>query len=78
MHSLFTGLLPEHPVIPLPRDAASIAAFDAFLEQHAHTLAAIIVEPLVQGAGGMVLHPPAVLRHLRAAADALRADADLR
>ena len=68
MHSLFTGLLPEHPVIPLPRDPESIAAFDVFLEQHAKTLAAIIVEPLVQGAGGMVLHPPGVLRHLRDAA----------
>ena len=68
MHSLFTGLLPEHPVIPLPRDPESIAAFDMFLEQHAKTLAAIIVEPLVQGAGGMVLHPPGVLRHLRDAA----------
>ncbi len=69
MHSLFTGLLPEHPVIPLPRDPASIAAFDAFMEVEAGTLAAIIVEPLVQGAGGMVLHEPDVLRHLRKAAD---------
>ncbi len=69
MHSMFSGLLPEHPVIPLPRDLESIAAFEAFLEQHASTLAAIIVEPLVQGAGGMVLHAPAVLRRLRAAAD---------
>jgi adenosylmethionine-8-amino-7-oxononanoate aminotransferase len=70
MHSLFTGLLPEHPVVPLPRDAASIAAFDAYLAAHAYGLAAIIVEPLVQGAGGMVLHPPGVLQHLRRAADA--------
>jgi adenosylmethionine-8-amino-7-oxononanoate aminotransferase len=69
MHSLFAGLLPEHPVVPLPRDAASIAAFEAYLAQHAGTLAAIIVEPLVQGAGGMVLHPPEMLRRLRAAAD---------
>jgi adenosylmethionine-8-amino-7-oxononanoate aminotransferase len=69
MHSLFTGLLPEQPVVPLPRDAVSIAAFDLFLEQHAVTLAAMIVEPLVQGAGGMVLHDAAVLRHLRKAAD---------
>jgi adenosylmethionine-8-amino-7-oxononanoate aminotransferase len=68
MHSLFTGLLPEHPVIPLPRDPETIAAFDNFLDQHAQTLAAIIVEPLVQGAGGMVFHTPAVLRHLREAA----------
>jgi adenosylmethionine-8-amino-7-oxononanoate aminotransferase len=69
MHSLFTGLLPEHPVIPLPKDAASIAAFDNFLAAHAATLSAIIVEPLVQGAGGMVMNGPAVLRHLRKAAD---------
>ena len=69
MHAMFSGLLPEHPVVPLPRDEASIAAFESFLEQHASTLAAIIVEPLVQGAGGMVLHEPEVLRRLRAAAD---------
>ncbi len=69
MHAMFAGLLPEHPVIGLPRDAASIVAFDDFLDGHAKTLAAIIVEPLVQGAGGMVLHPPSVLRHLRKAAD---------
>jgi adenosylmethionine-8-amino-7-oxononanoate aminotransferase len=69
MHSLFTGLLPEHPVIALPRDDASIAAFDAFLEANAHHLAAIITEPLVQGAGGMILHEPDVLRRLRKAAD---------
>ncbi len=69
MHALFAGLLPEQPVIALPRDEASIAAFELFLEQHAKELAAIIVEPLVQGAGGMVFHPPEVLRRLRAAAD---------
>ncbi|OYV40065.1 MAG: adenosylmethionine--8-amino-7-oxononanoate transaminase, partial [Rhodospirillales bacterium 20-64-7] len=70
MHAMFAGLLPEHPVIPLPRDDASRAAFEDYLAQHAGELAAIIVEPLVQGAGGMVLHAPEVLRHLRRAADA--------
>lgn len=69
MHAMFTGLLPEHPVVPLPRDAGSISAFESFLEREAHTLAAIIVEPLVQGAGGMVFHAPEVLQRLRAAAD---------
>jgi len=69
MHSLFAGLLPEQPVIALPRDAESIAAFDLFLEEHGRSLAAIMVEPLVQGAGGMVFHEPDVLRRLRAAAD---------
>jgi adenosylmethionine-8-amino-7-oxononanoate aminotransferase len=69
MHSLFAGVLPPHPVIALPRTEESLAAFDRFLERHADTLAAILVEPLVQGAGGMLLHDPAVLRHLRRAAD---------
>ncbi|OYV36871.1 MAG: adenosylmethionine--8-amino-7-oxononanoate transaminase [Rhodospirillales bacterium 20-64-7] len=69
MHAMFSGLLPEHPVIGLPRDAASIVAFDKFLDAHAKTLAAIIVEPLVQGAGGMLLHAPQVLQHLRKAAN---------
>ena len=70
MHALYRGLLADHAVIPLPRDPESTAAFDTFLDQHAHTLAGILVEPLVQGAGGMVFHDAAVLRHLRRAADA--------
>jgi adenosylmethionine-8-amino-7-oxononanoate aminotransferase len=69
MHALFSGLLPEHPVIDLPRDEESIAAFDLFLERHAGTLAAILVEPMVQGAGGMVFHDERVLQRLRQAAD---------
>ncbi|MEI9990859.1 MAG: adenosylmethionine--8-amino-7-oxononanoate transaminase [Rhizomicrobium sp.] len=69
MHSHFAGLLPQHHVIGLPRDEESTAAFDTFLERHAHELAAILVEPLVQGAGGMLFHDEHVLRRLRAAAD---------
>ncbi len=69
MHSLFTGLLPEHPVLPLPKDAQSLATFESFLEREHKSLAAMIVEPLVQGAGGMLFHATEVLRHLRAAAD---------
>src|SRR6185312_5299721 len=69
MHSLFAGTLPQHHVIDLPRDEASIKAFDAFVERHAGDTAAILVEPLVQGAGGMLFHDPRVLQHLRRAAD---------
>ena len=69
MHSLFSGLLPEHYVIDLPRDEESSAAFDSLLERHAHELAGILVEPLVQGAGGMLFHDEVVLQRLRAAAD---------
>jgi adenosylmethionine-8-amino-7-oxononanoate aminotransferase len=69
MHALFSGLLPQHHVVELPRDAESIAAFDAFVAQHADGIAGILVEPLVQGAGGMLFHAPDVLRHLRRIAD---------
>ena len=69
MHTMFAGLLPEHHIIDLPRDAKSIAAFDAFLAREAKHLAGIIVEPLVQGAGGMIFHDVEVLKRLRAAAD---------
>jgi adenosylmethionine-8-amino-7-oxononanoate aminotransferase len=69
MHRIFAGFLPQHYVVDLPRDAASAAAFDRFLERHAGELAGVIVEPLVQGAGGMLFHDLEVLRHLRHAAD---------
>jgi adenosylmethionine---8-amino-7-oxononanoate aminotransferase len=69
MHSLFAGVLPSHVVTDLPTDEASTAAFEAALARHGHELAAILVEPLVQGAGGMLFHDEAVLRRLREAAD---------
>lgn len=69
MHHLFSGVMPEHAVIDLPRDDATRAAFENFLQTQASTLTAIVVEPLVQGAGGMVFHDPATLSFLRSAAD---------
>jgi adenosylmethionine---8-amino-7-oxononanoate aminotransferase len=69
MHALFRGLLPDHVIIDLPRDEESTAAFHQALARHADELAGIIVEPLVQGAGGMKFHAPAVLQRLRQAAD---------
>jgi adenosylmethionine-8-amino-7-oxononanoate aminotransferase len=67
MHSLFTGLLPPQPMLDLPVE--SVADLDLFLDQNAKKLAAIIVEPLIQGAGGMIFHDAEVLRRLRMAAD---------
>ena len=69
MHGLFAGALPEQHVVPLPRDEAGIAAFDAYLAAEGGDAAAVIVEPLVQGAGGMRFHGPETLRALRAACD---------
>jgi adenosylmethionine-8-amino-7-oxononanoate aminotransferase len=58
MHRLFAGLLPRHDVLDLPRDDASTARLEQHLARHADALAGIIVEPLVQGAGGMLFHAP--------------------
>ncbi len=69
MHALFAGLLPQHHLADLPRDDDGDAALDAFLTAHASGIAALLVEPLVQGAGGMVFHPPDVLRRLRRLVD---------
>jgi adenosylmethionine-8-amino-7-oxononanoate aminotransferase len=69
MHTLYRGLLANHVILPLPRDEASTANLEIFLNQHAETLAGILVEPLVQGAGGMIFHPPETLQTLRRLAD---------
>lgn len=69
MHAAFHGLLVEQITADLPVDEASTRAFEALLADRAGEIAAIIIEPLVQGAGGMRFHDVQVLRALRTAAD---------
>ncbi|WP_238181014.1 adenosylmethionine--8-amino-7-oxononanoate transaminase [Methylobacterium trifolii] len=61
MHRRFGAYLPAQVFCDLPGTDAETAALDAVLAFHRHELAAVIVEPLVQGAGGMRMHPPEVL-----------------
>ena len=68
MHSLFRGYLPEQVIAPIPRDEASCAAFRQLLDEHRHEIAAVIVEPLVQCAGGMKMHDGATLKVIADAA----------
>jgi adenosylmethionine---8-amino-7-oxononanoate aminotransferase len=69
MHAVFAGLLPRHRLVDLPRNDASGAALDKLLRERGDGIAGIIVEPLVQGAGGMRFHDAIVLKHLRALAN---------
>jgi adenosylmethionine---8-amino-7-oxononanoate aminotransferase len=62
----------RHHIIDLPRDEASTHAFELVMQRHADDIAGIVVEPLVQGAGGMRFHDTEVLRRIRAAADRYR------
>ncbi len=75
MHQMFTGILPRHLFAPKPRPAAS--SWDASemdgltqeLESRRDEIAAVIIEPVVQGAGGMNIYHPAYLRRLRRLCD---------
>jgi adenosylmethionine---8-amino-7-oxononanoate aminotransferase len=72
MHSLWTDVLfPQifAPAVPSDYDPAYVEAFEAQLREHADELAAVIVEPVVQGAGGMRFHDPRYLADLRAICD---------
>ncbi len=76
MHSLFHGVLAEHLFADLPGpriDEAwsdqSLASAARLLEVHAHELAAVILEPIAQNAGGMRFYHPRYLSELRALCD---------
>ncbi|MDJ0765898.1 MAG: adenosylmethionine--8-amino-7-oxononanoate transaminase [Myxococcota bacterium] len=77
MHTLFSHVLAKHYFAPAPtcqRDEdwqdRDIAPFRRLIETHRHELAAVVVEPLVQGAGGMRFYCPEYLRQIRALCDA--------
>ncbi|NWL34096.1 adenosylmethionine--8-amino-7-oxononanoate transaminase [Paenarthrobacter nitroguajacolicus] len=78
MHSSFPGLLARNVFAPRPPAAATvttaaIAEWRAEVEElarlHSNELAAIIVEPMLQGAGGMFIYPAECVRTLRDIAD---------
>jgi len=74
MHSMFVGALPhqlfaDQPPATEDGVAAWTESFEALAARHAEHLAGIIVEPLLQGAGGMYVYPAECLRVMREVAD---------
>ncbi|QHM76169.1 Adenosylmethionine-8-amino-7-oxononanoate aminotransferase [Mixta theicola] len=76
MHSLWQGYLPTHLFAPAPQrrfdeewDEADIAEFAALIAQHRGAIAAVILEPIVQGAGGMRFYHPRYLQRVRELCD---------
>jgi adenosylmethionine-8-amino-7-oxononanoate aminotransferase len=74
MHAMWEGVLAEQVFAPVPPpgfaagvDPAYAGALRSLIAEHADSLAAVIVEPVVQGAGGMRFHDPGYLRVLREA-----------
>ncbi len=77
MHHLFTGMLTEHFFADAPSaetdaawDDSQIDSFRSQLEAHHHDIAAVILEPIVQNAGGMRFYAPEFLRQVRRLCDA--------
>jgi adenosylmethionine-8-amino-7-oxononanoate aminotransferase len=76
MHGLFAGVLPEHVFAERPPDGFHDELDEGWARgvrelaaAHAHELAAVIVEPVVQGAGGMRFHSPECVALLRRVCD---------
>lgn len=76
MHERFQGVLPGHHFVPRPNcrfgeqwDEADIAPMRAALERHHGEIAAVILEPVVQGAGGMHFYHPMYVRRVRELCD---------
>ncbi len=76
MHTLFTGALQEQLFAPRPASrfgvtdvTADVAGLEALLAQHADEIAALILEPVVQGAGGMWFYSAEYLRAARELCD---------
>ena len=76
MHGLFADVLPQQFFVeaPQPRfgescEPAHVAGMEAVLKDHADELAAVILEPIVQGAGGMRFYSADYLRRVRELCD---------
>ncbi|MDQ1731052.1 MAG: adenosylmethionine---8-amino-7-oxononanoate aminotransferase [Pseudonocardiales bacterium] len=76
MHALWKSMLPVQVFqdappagFDAPLDEAYLARWEAALAADSNEIAAIIVEPVIQGAGGMTFHNPSYLTRLRELAD---------
>ncbi|MCP4598070.1 adenosylmethionine--8-amino-7-oxononanoate transaminase [Neptuniibacter sp.] len=76
MHEIFTGVLPEHFFAPAPQIGfddqwaeQDIEGLHKLLKENHPNIAALILEPIVQGAGGMRFYSPEYLKHARQLCD---------
>jgi adenosylmethionine---8-amino-7-oxononanoate aminotransferase len=69
MHKLFRGVVPEQFFAALPDSKERHNSLDRLLAENRKEIAAVIVEPLIQAAGGMKFHDAGVLNDLRVLCD---------
>ncbi len=66
IHKRFGRFLPQQYIATLPQTAQDMQALQTLLEMERDSIAAIVMEPLVQGVGGMKFHPPELLADIAA------------
>lgn len=64
MHKSFNEYMPKQYCMRLPADEYDFSEFETLVEGIQNTVAGVIIEPLVQGAGGMKFHSPDVLAEI--------------
>jgi adenosylmethionine-8-amino-7-oxononanoate aminotransferase len=69
MHHLFKDQGPQNLIVPLPDSDENTQAFHQMMDDHGPGIAGVMIEPLVQGAGGMKIHDAKVLDEIRRACD---------
>lgn len=76
MHAMWQGVLPEHLFVQGPKSKTDeeflpeeIEAFKSVISKNHKDIAAVILEPIVQGAGGMRIYSPEYLRQVRQLCD---------
>ncbi|RJP77225.1 MAG: adenosylmethionine--8-amino-7-oxononanoate transaminase [Desulfobacteraceae bacterium] len=76
MHGMFQGVLSQQLFADAPKigfagpwDESDIRSFEMLVQAHHETIAAVILEPIVQGAGGMRFYSPEYLKRVRALCD---------
>ncbi|HSG04380.1 MAG TPA: adenosylmethionine--8-amino-7-oxononanoate transaminase [Marinobacterium sp.] len=76
MHEIFTGVLPKHHFVPRPHSkfgdplqTSDSDALESVFEAHAGEIAALVLEPIVQGAGGMYFYSADYLKRARELCD---------
>ncbi len=76
MHEIFSGVLPRHYFADAPEcafgspwDESDILSFEELITAHHEEIAAVIMEPIVQGAGGMRFYSPEYLKQVRMLCD---------
>lgn len=62
MHAMFAGYVPDQFVVPLPQDPESSKAYAETLGRNRDEIAAVLIEPILQAAGGMNIHNAETLR----------------